>query len=214
MKRCLDDHRDGLKHNGGIAMTDKPSPIANLRALIALAGKATPAPWTLRREYYNRYWKVQLSPELAVCRTFGNSIADDADAAFISAARNAIPDMEAVCEENEAQAAVILQITQRSTAYARADAAESFLASARVKLIAAEARIAELDVVVEAFRERVLRAESALAAMRAALKPFAECADMFDPPEGDDAYHYGTTKITFGQCRRARAALATEEGKK
>ena len=77
------------------------TPIARLRALIALAGKATPAPWTLRREYYNRYWKVQLSPELAVCRTFGNSIADDADAAFIAASRNAIPDMEAVCEENE-----------------------------------------------------------------------------------------------------------------
>lgn len=48
--------------------------------------------------------------------------------------------------------------------------------------------------------------------LREALKPFADEAASFDPPEGDDDYPpYGDLDLTIGDLRRARTALTPKE---
>lgn len=67
----------------------------------------------------------------------------------------------------------------------------------------------------DADRIKALTAENAalkerVAELEAALAPFARRADIYDPPEDDDwRYddHDGGNRITFGQLRKARAAL-------
>ncbi len=65
---------------------------------------------------------------------------------------------------------------------------------------AAAARIAEL----EAERDR----------LKAALKPFADEADKYEPDEDDDGMEAWASGFTVGDLRAARAALAPAEGEK
>jgi hypothetical protein len=156
-----------------------------LRALVELAGKADAS--RLIARLHDRAAKRAADNSYSV----SPNILLDA-AAFISAARNAIPDLEAVL-----------------------------------------ARIAELDVVVEAFRDRILRAEAALAALRGQVEAEREsCAKVADDVASDAnenaVYAQGTEAWTVGAADdlfrdaatatkiatriRARAALATNRG--
>lgn len=69
---------------------------SDLKAIEARANAATSAPW-----YSAKYvpapgegevhYRVQYQPDLPACRTFGDSLGDQEDAAFIAASRTDIP---------------------------------------------------------------------------------------------------------------------------
>lgn len=65
-------------------------------------------------------------------------------------------------------------------------------------------RAGSIDVVVEAIAE--------IKRLREALKPFADEADLYDPPESDDDLPAWSRDFPIGTLRRARAALKKAEG--
>jgi hypothetical protein len=84
------------------------TPIARLRALVELAEKATPGPWlsgATAESFIDGAWDGY--GQIADVGDAGYVVAssgvdDEANAAFISAARNSVPDMEAVIAERDA----------------------------------------------------------------------------------------------------------------
>jgi len=77
-------------------MTDKPTPIARLRALVKLAGKTSAEIWEVGESVSSRVAVTQGVELIAVMSYIIDSRRAKANAAFIAAARNAIPDLEAV----------------------------------------------------------------------------------------------------------------------
>lgn len=63
--------------------------------------------------------------------------------------------------------------------------------------------LAELDTLRSALSEKEAECER----LREALKPFADAADAYDPPEGDDDHLIWDTTLLVGDLRRARTAL-------
>ena len=122
----------------------------------------------------------------------GDSGQQAINAEFISAARNAIPDLEAVCEEFEQQKAGYIAMLDR------AYAAESALAALRGQVAAEReecAQIADSVADLEDYRSAYdERGNINLYALRLAV--------------------WDTAKNKIASAIRARAALATEEGKK
>ena len=93
----------------------------------------------------------------------------------------------------------------------RAEAAERRLFDAFRAQGKAEGKLAasEMAGVVRGWKERAESAEAEAERLREALKPFADIAEAYDPPEGDDddtAWDRRHTP-TIGMLRRARVAL-------
>ena len=77
----------------------------------------------------------------------------------------------------------------------------------------AAARIAELEAALSAATARAEAAEAEAARLREALEPFAQHANDYEPPEGDDKQRiWGDWLPTIGDLRKARAALGGDHG--
>jgi len=231
------------------------TPIARLRALVELAGKATGGQWT-NEEFYGQCilkhqhgqgvcdyrvkscglgtnilsapmvvgasWNEAQSEALIVAGQWdydSGGIRKVEDAAFIAAARNAIPDLEAVIEENKKLTQIIERFYPQRNAFMDEIEAQS---SALVTL-----RVENERLVAEA---RTLRNVASLVAEeREACARIAD--DVAVSANDDGAYGQETGwpsettsslfKVEVAAAKiatriRARAALATptEEGKK
>ena len=225
-------------------MTDKP--ISILRALIALAGKASDGRWMLspfhvltNGEHYTEVLAPDRSNDLIGVR----SICVDAahrDAAFIAAARNAVPDMEAVLADNERLTAEVADLKDADAACSSALSALTALRGENEKLTRtsredhaifqhelrlANGRTAALRGQVEAEREScALVAEAdkgddcpfsvSTGPLILATDPCPVCGDLGIDEAGPSRCHSSAAK-RISAAIRARAALATpEEGKK
>jgi hypothetical protein len=144
------------------------------------------------------------------------------DAAFIAAARNAVPDMEAVLADNERLTAEVADLKDADAACSSALSALTALRGENEKLT----RTSREDHAI--FQHELRLANGRTAALRGQVEAEREsCAQIADISGTFRVDHYGhvadTQKITMGYCLacedianaiRTRAALATEEGKK
>lgn len=71
-----------------------------------------------------------------------------------------------------------------------------------------ELEIEELEDTIDRQAEVITHLRAENERLRAALEPFAEAANRYDPIEGDDQFEAWDWSPTLGMLRRARAALA------
>ena len=95
--------------------------------------------------------------------------------------------------------------------HARAKALRDYIQGVRERAEAAEAEAKDQRRWREETLLRAATAEAELARTREALEPFSKEADRYDPPENDDKSPVWQCRLTLGDLRRARAALAKKE---